>query len=145
MLLRVRPRRRHRLAVAPQDRILDVVEHLRPRVELDVVRVDVDDEVVLQVVAFDVAPGVGEDLARVGARRDLLRLARANGWAFDDLGHRCSLIPVRRRGPKTTSAMSNGVRSCERRSAHASVIASVVETSGVSGGSSLPARSEALA
>ena len=41
--------------------------------------------------------------------------------------------------------MSNGVRSCERRSAHASVIASVVETSGVSGGSSWPAWDDALA
>ena len=78
---RVRPLRRHRLAVAPQHRILDVIEHLGPRVELDVVRVDVDDEVVVELVALDVAPGVGENLARVGARGDLLGLAGPDGRA----------------------------------------------------------------
>ena len=88
-ILRIRPRRRHRLAVAPQHGVLDVIQHLGPRVELDVVRVHIDDEVVLQVVALDVAPRVREDFARVGACRDLLRLARPNSRAF-----RCLLTSV---------------------------------------------------
>ena len=67
-LARIRPDLRHHLAVAAQHRILDVIEDFAPGVELDVVRIDVHDVVVVKVVALNIALGVGQDFARIGVR-----------------------------------------------------------------------------
>ena len=71
-LARARPILRHRFRVVAQHRIFEAIENLVPGIEFHVVRVHVDDEVVVEMIARDVAARVREDFARVGARGDLL-------------------------------------------------------------------------
>ena len=53
-----------------------MIQHLIPRIEFDMVRIDVDDKVVVEMVASDIALRVRKNLSRVGACRDLLRGSR---------------------------------------------------------------------
>ena len=95
----------HRLIA--DHRILDVVHDLVPRHGLDVVRVDVDDEPVLQLAPAGGAAGVLEDLAAVGRGvddlgRQHLRHAGhvAGSWLAPRnvvLSDRCRCRPARSR------------------------------------------------
>ena len=62
----------HRFGVVAQNRIFEMIENVRPGVEFNVMRVHVDDEIVIQVIAGDVAARVGQNFTRVGVRGDLL-------------------------------------------------------------------------
>ena len=74
--------------VIAHHRILDVLHHLVPRHGLDMVRVDVDDEPVLQLAPAGGEPGVLEDLAAVGRGVDDLgrqHLRHAGHWLIHGL------------------------------------------------------------
>ena len=106
------PRPRHHLAVAAQHRILYLIEDLVPGVELDVVRIDVDDEIVVQVVAFNIALSVGENFPRIRVGGDLLGLVACGDESFFCRGHACppACSPDVGAQRENHSARSNGVR-----------------------------------
>jgi hypothetical protein len=55
-----------------KDRIFEMVQDFGPGVEFDVMRVDIYDEIIIEVVESDVAMRVCEYFARIRARGDLL-------------------------------------------------------------------------
>ena len=109
-LFRVRPVLRHGNGVVAQHGIFQMLQDIGPGIEFDVMRVHVHDEIIVQVQAGDIAMRVGEDFARVSARRDLLHLVFAcAAHSVDDFDFAHSHTSLTSRRNYTASRILNGL------------------------------------
>jgi hypothetical protein len=72
--------RHHRLPHLADDVVVDQIDDLGPELGLGDVRVDIDEEIVLQALGLD--SGVQEDIARVGLDGDLGELSNILGGSL---------------------------------------------------------------